>query len=90
MATKLPSCFLIQFLEQLLKFLVNFVEICQVSEKLWLFNHKRAYFWLDHFSASLNPAEERDKIKCSELNYEWIEQYICMEREDRIFKNVGV
>ena len=23
-----------------------FVEICQVSEKLWLFNHKRADFWL--------------------------------------------
>ena len=36
-----------------------FVEICQVSEKLWLFNHKRADFWLpildskNHFSASL-------------------------------------
>ena len=27
MATNLPSCFSIQFLEQLLKFLVNFVEI---------------------------------------------------------------
>ena len=34
-----------------------FVEICQVSEKLWLFNHKRADFWLDlkvHFLASLS------------------------------------
>ena len=36
-----------------------FVEICQVSEKLWLFNHKRADFGFqildlkDHFSVSL-------------------------------------
>ena len=26
-----------------------FVEICQVSEKLWLFNHKRADFLLPNF-----------------------------------------
>ena len=26
-----------------------FVEICEVSEKLWLFNHKRADFWLPNF-----------------------------------------
>ena len=26
-----------------------FVEICQVSEKLWLFNHKKADFWLPNF-----------------------------------------
>ena len=26
-----------------------FVEICQDSEKLWLFNHKRADFWLPNF-----------------------------------------
>ena len=52
MATNLPSCSSIQFLEQLLKFPLNFtlfVEICQVSEKLWLFNHKRADFWLPDF-----------------------------------------
>ena len=57
MATNLPLCFFIQLLEQLLKFLVNFTLLkCYVSEKLWLFNHKRADFWLDlkvHFSASL-------------------------------------
>ena len=38
-----------------------FVEICQVSEKLWLFNHKGADFWLDlkdHFSASLTTGFE--------------------------------
>ena len=27
-----------------------FVEIYQVSEKLWLFNHKRADFWLPNFN----------------------------------------
>ena len=26
-----------------------FVEICQVSEKLWLFNHNKADFWLPNF-----------------------------------------
>ena len=26
-----------------------FVEICKVTEKLWLFNHKRADFWLPNF-----------------------------------------
>ena len=26
-----------------------FAEICQVSEKLWLFSHKRADFWLLNF-----------------------------------------
>ena len=26
-----------------------FVEICQVSEKLWFFNHKRAEFWFPNF-----------------------------------------
>ena len=32
-----------------------FVEICKVSEKLWLFNHKRADFWLPNlgFKSSL-------------------------------------
>ena len=46
-------------------FKLYFVEICQVLEKLWLFNHKRADFWIpnfglkDHFSASLI---EREKI----------------------------
>ena len=28
---------------------LNFVEICQVSEKLWPFNHKTANFWLRNF-----------------------------------------
>ena len=52
MATNLPSCFSIQFLEQLLKFLVNFTLLKYVKsffKKLWLFNHKRADFWLPNF-----------------------------------------
>ena len=28
---------------------LHFVEVCQVSEKLWLFNHKIADFWLPNF-----------------------------------------
>ena len=49
-----------------------FVEICKVSEKLCLFNHKRADFWLpildlkDHFSASLrveiNTSVNKDRL----------------------------
>ena len=61
MATNLPSCFLIQFLEQLLKFLVNFTLLKYVKSQ-------RSYGFLitkelifgfqildlkDHFSASL-------------------------------------
>ena len=57
MATNLPSGFSIQLLAQLLKFLVNFyfVEISKVSEKLWLFNHKRADFWLPNFGFKRSP-----------------------------------
>ena len=62
MATNLPSCFSIQFLEQLLKFLVNFTLLKYVKSQ-------RSYGFLitkelifgfqildlkDHFSASLN------------------------------------
>ena len=62
MATSLPSCFSIQFLEQLLKFLVNFTLLKYVKSQ-------RNYGFLiikelilgfqildlkDHFSASLN------------------------------------
>ena len=61
MATNLPSCFFIQFLEQLLKFLVNFTLLKYVKSQ-------RSYGFLitkelifgfqildlkDHFSASL-------------------------------------
>ena len=51
-----------------------FVEICSVSGKLWLFNHKRADFGLpnfglkDHFSASLTLA----KITKSAQNVDFI------------------
>ena len=62
MATNVPSCFSIQFLEQLLKFLVNFTLLRYV-------NSQRSYGFLitkelifgfqildlkDHFSASLS------------------------------------
>ena len=62
MATNLPTCFLIPFLEQLLKFLVNFTLMKYVKSQ-------RSYGFLitkelifgfqilglkDHFSASLN------------------------------------
>ena len=28
---------------------LDFVQVCQVSKKLWLFDHKRADFWLPNF-----------------------------------------
>ena len=51
MATNLPSCFFIPFLEQLLKFLVNFTLLKYVtSQRSYGFlNHKRADFWLPNF-----------------------------------------
>ena len=65
MATNLPSCFFIQFLEQLLKFLVNFTLLKYVKSQ-------RSYGFLitkelifgfqildlkDHFSASLTTVK---------------------------------
>ena len=76
MATNLPSCFSIQFLEQLLKFLVNFTLLKYVKSQ-------RSYGFLitkelifgfqilvlkDHFSASLKTCfiiEIFDKFSCS-------------------------
>ena len=50
MATNLPSWIFIQFLEQLLKFLVKFTLLKYVkSQRSYLFNHKRADFWLQNF-----------------------------------------
>ena len=47
MATNLPSCFSIQFLEQLLKFLVNFALLKYVnSQRSYGFLINRADFWL--------------------------------------------
>ena len=62
MATNLPSCFLIQFLEQLLKFLVNFTLLKYVkSERSYcVLITKELIFGFqildlkDDFSASLN------------------------------------
>ena len=62
MATNLPSCFSIQFVEQLLKFLVNFTLLKYVkSQRSYGFLiTKRLIFGFqildlkDHFSASLN------------------------------------
>ena len=58
MATNLPFCFFIQFLEQLLKFLANFTLLKYVkSQRSYGFLiTKELIFWLDlkvHFSASL-------------------------------------
>ena len=50
MATNLPFCFYSCFRTTLeVSSILYFVEICYVSEKLWLFNHKRADFWLPNF-----------------------------------------
>ena len=61
MATNLPSCFSIQFLEQLLKFLVNFtlVEYVKSERNYGFLITKKLIFGFqildlkDHFSASL-------------------------------------
>ena len=61
MATYLPSCCSIDFLNFFpgVSSKLYFVEICYVSEKLWLFNHKELIFGFqildlkDRFSASL-------------------------------------
>ena len=65
MATNLPSCFLFQYLEQLLKFLVNFTLLKEVkSQRSYGFLiTKELIFWLPnfgiffHFSASLKASK---------------------------------
>ena len=51
MATNLPSCFSIQFLEQLLKFLVNFTLLKYVKSQrsYGFFITKELIFWLPNF-----------------------------------------
>ena len=65
MVTNLPSCFSIQFLEQLLKFLVNFTLLKYVkSERSYGFLITKELIFgfqildlKDHFSASLNASD---------------------------------
>ena len=66
MATNLPSCFSIQFLEQLLKFLVNFTLLKYVkSQRRYGFLITKELIFgfqildlKDHFSASLNHSQK--------------------------------
>ena len=65
MATNLPSCFSIEFLEQLLKFLVNFTLLKYVKSQRscgFLITKELIFGFQildleDHFSASLNEGE---------------------------------
>ena len=67
MATSLPSCLFIQFLEQLLKFLVNFTLLKYVKSQrsYCLLITKELIFGFqildlkDHFSASLTKISEK-------------------------------
>ena len=71
MATNLPSCFFIQFLEQLLKFLVNFTLLKHVKSQrsYGFFIPKELIFGFqildlkDHFSASSIKKLERFSLK---------------------------
>ena len=76
MATNLPSCFSIQFLEQLLKFLVNFTLLKYVkSQRNYGFSiTKELVFGFqildlkDHFLASLSNLSGFDcRIRCRAL-----------------------
>ena len=72
MATNLPSCFSIQFLEQLLKFLVNFTLLKYVK-------FQRSYGFLitkelifgfdlkDHFSAALNNCLKGELVSLNQF-----------------------
>ena len=49
MATNLPFCVFIQFLEKLLKFLANFTLKYVKSQRSCLFNHKKLIFGFQNF-----------------------------------------
>ena len=85
MATNLPSCFSIQFLEQLLKFLVNFTLLKYVKSQRnygFLITKELSFGFQildlkDHFSASLNirldllqVLLEKEITKIKTINYE--------------------
>ena len=61
MGTSLPSCFLIEYLEQLLKFLVNFTLLKQVkSQRIYgFFNNRRADFLATKFWSLLSLLKEK-------------------------------
>ena len=67
MATNLPSCFLIQFLEQLLKSLVNFplVKYVKSQRRYGFFFGFQILGLKDHFSASLNTCIQLRILKHS-------------------------
>ena len=73
METNLQYCFSIQFLEQLLKFLVNFTLLKYVSEKLWLFNHKQEILRTPYLTRSRTGQVERlmacDQIEAKIMKY---------------------
>ena len=51
-----------------------FVEICQVSEKLWLFNHKRADFWFPNFGCKRSLLS---LLKKKNSNFKFVVSELC-------------
>ena len=82
MATNLPSCFSLQFLEQLLKFLVNFTLLKYVKSqrKYGFLITKELIFDFqildleDHLSASLKTRDE-------------FSPYVCQHTKSLVFSN---
>ena len=80
--TNLPSCFSIEFLEQFLKFLVNFTLLKYVkSQRSYGFLITKELFFgfqildlTDHFSASLNylASENKNEMVDQLLWQQWI------------------
>ena len=96
MATNLPSCFSIQFLEQLLKFQVNFTLLKYVKSQ-------RSYGFLitkelifgfqildlkDHFSASLRRLQsekETSIVTIFSTNKQYVKSKLMQNETNRIF-----
>ena len=59
-----------------------FVETCQVLEKLWLFNHKRADFWLPNFGF------KRSLLSLLKLNPLFVRAFILGEVKSKSISRV--
>ena len=91
MATNLPSCFLIQFLEQIQKFLVNFTLLKDVKSQRscgFLITNELIFGFQildlkDHFSASLSKNEAANLqngdvhlVQIPEFEMEYLENHL--------------
>ena len=97
MATNVPSCFLIQFLELLLKFLVNFtlLKLVKSQRNYGFFITEELIFWLPdfgiyfHFSAYLKCVSlPQVNLLLSAHNLSVVSVCVCQRAHKIVFRRI--